>query len=585
MSGYFRFSLQRRLRKIRREWRLVTSTVISYSNLHIWSKWRQLGIIRRLILLWWGAIGFFVISSFAQLGHLRSFYEVSRPYPGGQWSEALVGDVKLINPIFPDTAAQSEVSKLVFNGLTKYNDKRELVPDLASGWEVSSDGRIYTFKLRGGVKWHNGAALKAGDVVSTILALQNPDTRSPLSGSWQGVKVRAEGDNTVIFELPNSFPPFIHSTTVGILPESVLKTNDPARLRALDFNQKPIGTGPFKVKSFIPQTAQIHMEANSDYFLGKPKLDQFVVRLYGSYLEAADAYAKKQVNAVGDIALNQAGKDSAITDIRLVSYHLPQQTGLFFKNSSSVVAEKSVRQALSKGINRTEIIESALDGKGLLVNSVLLPGQLGYTNKHRQAGYDYEAAAKQLSEAGWNLGEGGKRFKDGQPLKLQVVTGTSSEYREVAKILAKQWGKLGVTLDIKYVSSHDLQQSYIRPRQYDVLLYGINIGVDPDVYVYWHSSQVSDPGLNLSQYKSSVADRALESGRVNPDVEIRAGKYQVFAATWNEDTPAIMLYTPDYLYGVAAGAHGPTSAKLVEPADRFYNVHEWTVKTTTTRRR
>ncbi|HSH31457.1 MAG TPA: hypothetical protein VK963_02200, partial [Candidatus Saccharimonadales bacterium] len=129
-----------------------------------------------------------------------------------------------------------------------------------------------------------------------------------------------------------------------------------------------------------------------------------------------------------------------------------------------------------------------------------------------------------------------------------------------------------------------LQQAYIRPRNYDVLLYGINLGADPDVYAYWHSSQASDPGLNLSGYASPMADKALEGARVTSDQTMRAAKYGTFLAAWASDTPAIMLYAPDYIYAVNADVSGIVAKKLVNPADRFYGVEQWTVRTKTARR-
>jgi peptide/nickel transport system substrate-binding protein len=132
---------------------------------------------------------------------------------------------------------------------------------------------------------------------------------------------------------------------------------------------------------------------------------------------------------------------------------------------------------------------------------------------------------------------------------------------------------------VKAVTRDELEQSYIRTRQYQMLLYGLNLGGDPDVYAFWHSSQTKDPGLNLSNYVSNDADRALEAGRIKQDVAIRKAKYHAFLKAWNADTPAVVLYEPTYRYGVADTARGMDDGLLVEQNDRFYNVHQWTILT------
>ena len=148
----------------------------------------------------------------------------------------------------------------------------------------------------------------------------------------------------------------------------------------------------------------------------------------------------------------------------------------------------------------------------------------------------------------------------------------------MAKQLAEQWRAVGIKTAITAVDQEQLQQSYIRPRNYDALLYGINTGADSDEYAYWASSRAADPGLNLSAYNNQAVDRALESGRVVADPAMRAVKYKAFLTQWVADTPAIMLYTPDYIYGTNTKVGGVTMRKLVDPSDRFYGVEKWTVR-------
>lgn len=516
---------------------------------------------------------------FGQISSLKQYYLTTVGVPGGSYVEAEQGHIKLINPILPENSVSGDVTRLVFSGLTRYNAQRVIEPDLATSWTISPDGRTYTFNLRHDVKWHDGVPFTARDVAFTVTAIQNPDTRSPLSPSWLNVKAEPKDDYTVVFTLPNPYSPFIDSTTFGILPSHILEASDPSSLRIAPFNQQPIGTGPFKVKNFAVSEGEIELEANNDYYGGRPKLDGFEFKMYDNYDQMLDAYAKRQVNGISRWRPDEPSSKRTLANLKQSQLSLPDQTDLFLRTTSGALIDKNVRQALVKATDRTQIIHDVLGDQALLLNSPLLPGQVGYDAQYRQSGYNQAAAADQLTTAGWSKDNSGVLAKDGQQLKLRLVTLDSGQYPKVAEMVKKQWAKLGVTVDIKTADATTLQQSYIRARNYDVLLYGINIGADPDVYVYWHSSQANDPGLNLSQYSSPAADKALESARLSSDDDIRTGKYRTFLQTWTDDAPAVVLYQPNYIYAYNSNLLGFKAHRLVDPADRFYGVEKWTIKT------
>jgi peptide/nickel transport system substrate-binding protein len=561
MLPYLRFKFQRQLRRWRRDVRLLRAWATNYLERHIWGRWRRLGRVRRFLLVWWGimAVGLFgVISQSRGLGR---YYLVPRPLPGGIYSEGVVGKVQLVNPILADSSAAADCARLVFSGLTRHGPGRRLEPDLATSWTVSPDGQTYTFKLRRGVYWHDGVPFDSFDVVFTLIAIQNPDSRSPLAASWQGVTAEALDDATVVFRLPNPLASFLDFTTVGIIPRHLLESINPSALRAAAFNQQPVGTGPFKFKAWLP--GELQLVANPNYHAGQPQLDAFTVRWYETGGQLLEAYAKHQLTGLGRVEPKDLPSLDKFPNLRRSIFSLANQTDLFFKTSSPALADRAVRQALAQGIDRSGLIARALNSQASPLVEPILPGQLGYSLKFKPPGYNPREA---------------ERVLQGKGLKLTLVTRRGSEYEAVADDIRQQWQRLGVTVDVVAVDLAQLQQSYIKPRRYDVLLYGINIGADPDVYAYWHSSQADDPGLNLSQYKSSVADKALETARVVTDPEIRVGKYQAFLAAWAADVPAAVLYTPDYVYAVADNVQGIKVHELVEPADRFYGVERWTVR-------
>lgn len=576
MFPYLKFQLHRRWRRLKKNSRVYGAWLVNYFYRHIWGKWRQLGIIRRFTAVWWGLVIVLLVIVLNQNSALENYYLGISPQSGGTYVEGVTGEIKGINPILPENSLTEDASRLVFSGLTRLAPNGQLEPELAESWQVSDDGLSYTFTLRKGVKWHDGKNFSQSDVMFTIAAIQHPDSRSPLASEWRGVKVEPEGDNQIKFMLPNPYVGFTYLTTVGMLPRHLLESINPSTLRINSFNQQPVGTGPFKVIKFLPGQ-RIMMDANADYFRGRPKLDSFTLRLFKSDSAALEAFAKKQVNAVAEIDTELLKPAAKVKDLKLLKYSTTEQVNLFFKTTSPLLSDQKVRQGLVLATDKRSLVEKVMDNYGRPLASPILPGQLGYAGKFNQPRYNKSQAAELLDGAGWKI-QDGKRKKGDQELKLNLVTLNDPIFTKSAGEIKRQWQELGVNLEVKAVALDELIQSHIKPRQYDVLLFGITIGADPDVYPYWHSSQASDPGLNLSQYKSAGADAALEVARITVDPDIRAGKYQAFLKVFQADAPAVILFGKDYSYGVHKDVLGQTSGQLVVPADRFYGVENWTVK-------
>jgi peptide/nickel transport system substrate-binding protein len=577
MFSYLRFRYRRSLRRLRRTGRLVHKNVTQYVTRHIWGKWHQLRVVRRFLLLWWLLAAVALVGLVQQMGALVRVGQVAVALPGGTYTEAAVGTVHSLNPLLPESVAASDVNRLIFSGLTRYNSKRQVVPDLAT-WDVSTDGKTYTFHLRHGVKWHDGVPFTSADVAFTLAAIQNPDSRSPLASSWEGVKVDTKDDYTVVFTLPQALNSFLDSTTVGIVPRHILESVDPSSLREADFNQDPVGTGPFKLKTFAPSAKVIELTANPNYFLGKPKLDEFDFKFYNSPAETLRAYAQRQVTSPGRI-YPDASLQQLQAGLRQYNFTLPEAQTLFFANGDPVLADKDLRSILSRSINRQQVLEQATGSQGATLTQPLLPGQLGYTNKYAPAPLDPAAARHALDAAGWvQTKPGAVRTKAGAKLELKLATLSGGELERAAKEIKRQWSQLGIDVHITATDRDQLQQSYMRPRNFQMLLYGLNLGSDPDVYSFWHSSQISDPGVNLSAYNSPDADRALEAGRIKSDPAIRSGKYDAFLKAWDADSPAAVLYQTGYTYATSDTVAGISAQRLVVPADRFYGVERWTVR-------
>jgi peptide/nickel transport system substrate-binding protein len=579
MFSYLRFRYRRSVRRVKRTFHLIRKSVNEYAARHLWGKWRQVRVVRRFLFIWWfiAAVGF--VGLLQQMGALNKLAQKAVAEPGGAYIEAAVGTVQTLNPVLPESSTASDINRLIFSGLTRYNSRRQLVPDLAKSWEVSADGKSYSFHLRKDVKWHDGVPFNAGDVAFTLAAIQNPDSRSPLASSWEGVKVSVKDDNTVIFTLPQALNSFLDSTTVGIVPRHLLESVEPSMLREADFNQNPVGTGPFKIKTFAPSAKIIDLSAYADYHNGKPKLDEFDFKFYDTPAETVRAYAQRQVTSPGRIypdASKDAERQSGLAEH---DFTLPDAQTLFFATTDPILSDKALRTILSRSINRQSVLDKATNSQGVAITQPLLPGQLGYTAKYAPSPLNAAAARRALDEAGWVQSKpGAVRTKDGAKLHLNLVTLKGGELERAAGEIKRQWADLGIELAVNATDREQLQQTYMRPRNFQMLLYGVNLGSDPDIYSFWHSTQAKDPGVNLSGYSSADADRALEAGRLKSDPQVRTGKYDAFLKTWNADMPAAVLYQSAYIYATRDTVAGITARRLVVPADRFYEVEKWTVR-------
>jgi peptide/nickel transport system substrate-binding protein len=148
----------------------------------------------------------------------------------------------------------------------------------------------------------------------------------------------------------------------------------------------------------------------------------------------------------------------------------------------------------------------------------------------------------------------------------------------LSQVLVEAWKAIGVQAEVKLLSSDELQASHIQTHSYQVLLYTINLGADPDVFAYWHSSQAKANGFNFSEYKSKVADESLEAGRTRLDSRLRAAKYQAFLKQWRTDAPALALINQYTFYLQAPDAQTFTNKMLVVPTARYSSVEKWTVR-------
>lgn len=556
------------MRRARRQVRLLNAWTLHYLQRHVYGAWRRLlfaGWRFYLILL------LLLVSLFGivrQLNSLDNYYLATVPVAGGSYSEGLVGQVKILNPILIDSGASSDVDKLIFSGLTQFDGNGQITSDMAKSWSNTPDFRSFSFVMKDNLRWQDGAALTANDVAFTIGLIQNPDTRSSLISNWKGVKTTVVNPTTIKFDLPASYPSFLNLTTVGILPQHLLAKVDPAALRLSEFNQRPIGSGPFSFDSYTEQNQTIHLQRNGRYYAGVPKLDSVTFQLYAEPSQLPDGYSKKQILGFGDGSPSQLKTMQKLSQVNLRKLDRPGYIALFLNTQRGILKDKATRRDIAASLNRQALtkLPDGANGAARAQDLPLIPAQFGvsYTT---QLVYDPNAAKAELS----------KLYGNKIPT-LNLATVNSPELMATATEIQHQLATVGVKVTITAVDLDSLEQDYIRPRRYDMILFGQNTGADWDTYNFWHSTQVADPGLNLSGYKSPDADKYLESARLAKDPTNRKNKILGFLQTWDADTPAVVLYSPYYLYAQNKIVTSSPLQTLITPPDRFYNIQTWAVR-------
>jgi len=252
---------------------------------------------------------------------------------------------------------------------------------------------------------------------------------------------------------------------------------------------------------------------------------------------------------------------------------------VFFKNTIEPFNDPIVRKALVLAVDVASATKD-LEYPVILAKAPLLASQLGYDKTLTQLPYDTDTASKLLDASGWVKGPDGIRSKAGKVLSFQLSAQSTSEYTAVTGYLQKAWRDIGVDAQVMLQSDADVQ-GIVSRHDYEAVLYGISLGTDPDVFAYWHSSQ-ADPRapsrLNLSEYISTGADKALEAGRTRSDAAIRASKYRPFLEAWRSDAPALALYQPRFLYVTHGDVAGFAPKVLNTPTDRFNAIEGWTIR-------
>ena len=533
------------------------------------------------------------LSTIIILQNINKSFMVEVALQGGSITEGIVGTPRFINPVLAFSDADQDLVSLIYSGLMRKNSDGTLTPDLAEKYEVSKDGLTYTFTLKNEIYFHDEKPVGADDVVFTINKIKDPVIKSPKRGNWDGVSVEKIDEKTVKFTLKQSYASFLENTTLGIMPASLWEAS-PIELN--DANTKPIGSGPYKVAKVNKQSGGLIDYYELAFFekfnLGEPYIEKIILRFYPNENDQISALESGEVDQISSITPSNA-QILKEKNYRVESLTLPRVFGLFLnQNQNQIFTDKNIITAIDLAINKDDIIRDVLLGYGVAIDNPIPPNMINYQKLNKGNNISHEEKIKKaqdiLSKDGWKKGADGflektttdkKKKKTTAYLEFSISTGNAPELVKSAELIKKDLENIGMKVDIKTFEAGNLTQSVIRPRKYDVLLFGQVINHESDLYAFWHSSQRKDPGLNVAMYTNAKVDKILEDASITIDEKSRIKKYAQFEDEIKKDMPAVFLYSPNFIYIVSKNIQRFSIDHIIRPEDRFLDSYLWYIKT------
>ncbi|HUF92325.1 MAG TPA: peptide-binding protein [Candidatus Limnocylindria bacterium] len=502
------------------------------------------------------------------------------PAYGDTYIDSLLGNISSMIPTITSDNASHEIGGLIYSGLVRYDKDLEPVGELAESWTFSPDCLDLTFRLRRGVTWHDGQPFTADDVVFTHQATVDPRTPSPYKSDFSEVeRVEALDPYTVHVRYRQPYAKALVSWGQSVLPRHLLEPYVKAgKIREAPQNwQAPVGTGPYRFHD-LKSGEKIVLVANQNYFEGRPNISRVVYRIIPSQATTFLELKAKAIDAANLTALQYKRQ----TEYRAFNraYHKYRYPGsgytyLGFNLKDKRFADKRVRHAFAHAIDKQQLIDGVILGLGRAATGPYKPGTWVYTDKVKPYPHDMARARALLAEAGWTTrNAAGILVRDGVPFTFELLTNQGNDERKkIAEIVQAALRELGVGVEIRVLEWAAFLKEHIKKRNFDAIVMGWGIGIDPDQYVVWHSSQSGPDLMNHISYASPEADEMLERGRASCVQSERIRYYHRLQEILAEDQPLIFLYFRDALNAVSSRVYG------IDPgaAGIRYNFTDWFV--------
>lgn len=513
----------------------------------------------------------------ADTENLIDFNQSYPPQAGGTLISATIAEPSGLIPMIAGEAAASAIAANIFNSLLKYDKNLEITGELAKSWQISADQRTITFHLKPDMKWADGAPLTSADALFTWQVVTDDKTRTPYGADYKLV-LRAEAPDPLTFRVTYAEPyaPALESWAgLQILPKHLLEGQD---INTTTFARNPIGSGYYQLESWR-NGESISLVRNPTSTQGPARIERLISRVIP---DTATQFLELLANNIDYMGLDPIqyarvfpSRPDLNRKIALYKELGNNYTYMGFNLKHKPFDDIRVRKAINYAVDKQELIDGVLLGLGEPVASPYKPGTRWANPELQPYPYDPEKARELLHSAGFeDRDNDGILDRNGKPFAFEVLTNNGNKQREMSAVLIQRRLKeIGIDVSIRKMEWASFIERFIKTGDFDVVVLGWSLSLDPDQYSIWHSSQQAPGQFNFIGYNNPTVDKLLEQGRLELNPDKRMKIYHEFAKILLEDSPIVYLYAG---YGLPAihkrikGIDNPAP-----PAGISHNSHEW----------
>ena len=494
---------------------------------------------------------------------------------GGILVNAMIGEPSNLIAMIAGDSASSTIAGNIFNSLIKYDEKLNHAPELAKKWMISPDQKTITFTLKDNLVWADGTPLTSEDVLFTWQLVTDPNTRTPYASDYLLVKKASAPDkNTFEVTYEETYAPAIDTwASLHILPKHLLKDED---INNTYFSRKPTGSSYYQLNKWV-SGQQVSLKSNTNSSQGLPQIEQLISRIIpdtsSQFLElTADNIDLMSINPIQYQRVFPARKDM-LEKINLYKELGNGYTYLGFNLKKAPFNDVNVRQAINYAIDKDEVIKGVLLGLGEPIASPYKPGTRWNNPNLQPYPYSPKKALDLLRKAGYEKNEDGYFEKNGKVLAFEILTNQNKQREMTAVLVQRRLKEIGIEVTIRVLEWASFINQYIRTGDFNAVVLGWSLSLDPDQFNIWHSSQQGPGQFNFIGYENSKVDKLLELGRKELDANKREKIYHQFSEHLLNDSPIVYLYAG---YGLSAvnkrvqGIKNPSP-----PAGIYHNSYEW----------
>ena len=480
-----------------------------------------------------------------------------------------------------------DIESCVVEGLVTNDEEMKIIPVLAAEIPTTENGGVVvrpdggmdvTWKLRPGVKWHDGVSHTSADVKFTVDAINKGDWKpESVDGFDRIASVDTPDSLTAIVHYKEIYAPYQLQFVRGTLPRHVLAGRD--LNTANDYNRAPLGTGPYKVKEW--KTGEyILLERAEGYWRGAeyPKIKRLLFRFLTNTTTRINLLKSGEVHLVALVAWDKVRELESVNELRMnrVVGNGYEHVTLNQKHFTPF-ADVKVRQALSHAVNRDLLARTILDGQVEVVNGPIQPLSAAYEPKVPSYPFDPERARTLLTEAGWVPGADGIRAKDRKRLAFTLITQSGFAIREnMSQALQQAFRDVGAEMTVKLLDGTSISSVWFSG-EFDAMLHWWQMGADPELTLFFAGDRMPPAGRNINYVNDADLTSLLYRSDRTADVAQRNELLREAQRRIAALAPEIVLYNTAKVDAVPRTLKGFTGNPT--NAGPFWNVYMWEIGT------